>query len=237
MTPSIAIVTPGSIAYSSPLQSARMANGPSLWEWYHQCLSDVGEVRYFAPGEAKTVRGYDAVLVHEGLDRLEGGARQALAALRAGNRKVIWVEPHQRSTFSGAVFDPAFFESVDLVVKYQLVVYEALVRGMRSPENNLGPWAFFGHTSIAHSRPTGRGRPERICSNACRTRESDAGRVTAAAQPWTIRAPMRAHSVGASPHPADAAVNPARPQPSIRRAPARSDTAPAEMSSAANSTV
>lgn len=149
MTPSIAIVTPGSIAYSSPLQSARMANGPSLWEWYHQCLSDVGEVRYFAPGEAKTVRGYDAVLVHEGLDRLEGGARQALAALRAGNRKVIWVEPHQRSTFSGAVFDPAFFESVDLVVKYQLVDYEALVRGMRSPENNLGPWAFFGHTSIA----------------------------------------------------------------------------------------
>ena len=33
------------------------------------------------------------------------------------------------------------------------------------------------------------------------------------------------------------AVNAARPQPSIRRAPARSDTAPAEMSRAANRTV
>jgi len=86
------------------------------------------------------------------------------------------------------------------------------------------------HTATALARAAG-------SPNACRTSDSDAGSVTAAAQPWTIRQPMRAHSAGASPHPADAAVNTTRPQPSIRRAPARSDTAPAEMSRAANGTV
>ena len=86
------------------------------------------------------------------------------------------------------------------------------------------------HTATARARAAG-------SSNACRTRESDAGSVTAAAQPWTSRDPIRTHSAGASPHPADAAVNRARPQLNTWRAPARSDTEPAEMSSAANGTV
>ncbi|HWE09014.1 MAG TPA: WavE lipopolysaccharide synthesis family protein [Solirubrobacteraceae bacterium] len=129
-----------------------MAGTPSWWEWYHRCLSEVGELRYFSPAERATVSGFDVVLVHEGLERAEGGAAgaaRALAELRSGNRKLIWLEPHERSTFAASVFEPGFFHAVDLVVKYQLMEYAALVSGLRLPGNNLAPWALFGHTSIA----------------------------------------------------------------------------------------
>jgi hypothetical protein len=83
------------------------------------------------------------------------------------------------------------------------------------------------HTAMALTRRAG-------SVKACRTSASDAGSMTAAAQPWTVRPPMRKPSLGARPHAADAATNAASPMPNRRLAPTRSETAPAVISSAAN---
>jgi hypothetical protein len=85
-------------------------------------------------------------------------------------------------------------------------------------------------TATARARAAG-------SANACRTRASAEGSITAPAHACTTRPPTRTGSVGASPHAADATANTASPHPKTRCAPSRSDTAPAEMSSAANGTV
>lgn len=74
-------------------------------------------------------------------------------------------------------------------------------------------------------------------SYACRTRASDAGRTTAAATPWTTRAPISAGRVGARPQAAEARVKTVMPMPYARLAPARSAKAPVESISAANARV
>lgn len=61
--------------------------------------------------------------------------------------------------------------------------------------------------------------------------------ITAAAVPCTNLAATSTPIAGASPHAADAATNKPIPMPNARRAPARSENAPADSSSAANSSV
>lgn len=150
MTPSIAVVTPGAVPHVSALLPAAKAKAASDWEWYHRCLSTVGEVRYFGFRDLNGVAGFDVVLVHEGLEMaaLEW-TMSTLARIRGANGKLVWVEPHQRTTFAASVFEPDFFDVVDLVVKYQLMEYPALVAGLRSPQSDLAPWSLFGHSSLA----------------------------------------------------------------------------------------
>jgi hypothetical protein len=55
-------------------------------------------------------------------------------------------------------------------------------------------------------------RPRRAGSvKACRTSASDDGSMTAAAQPWTNRAPVSIPRPGAAPQAIEASVNPATP--------------------------
>lgn len=150
MSPQIAVITPEGAPNLSPLQSAQLAHAATEWEWYHRCISRIAEVHYFTLADWRQVTGFDAVLVHEALAAAApGGVVPALSQIRGRNGQLIWVEPHQRSTFGSAVFEHGFFDVVDRVAKYQLMAYESLVAGLRSPESNLAPWAFFGHSSIA----------------------------------------------------------------------------------------
>lgn len=147
---SLAVITPGPVANISPLLPGKTAGRATDWEWYHRCLSDVGEVRYLAPREWESATGFDAVLVHEGL-ALSTGAFTigALERLRSRNGKVVWVEPHDRTTFSAPVFERGFFDVVDLVAKYQLMDWPTLQRELETSDNSLAPWAFYGHASLA----------------------------------------------------------------------------------------
>jgi hypothetical protein len=150
MRPSIAVITPRAAGQLSALLPAELAKTPTEWEWYHRCLSTIARVRYFDAKEWESVSGFSAVLVHEGIETETGGLTvMALSKLRRRNAKLIWVEPHQRSTFAAPVFEPGFFDVVDRIAKYQLMKYEALLNGLRSAENNLAPWAFYGQSSIA----------------------------------------------------------------------------------------
>jgi len=123
---------------------------PTAWEWYHRCLSAIGRVGYFAPGQWEKVSGFSAVLVHEAIEN-ESPARavEMLAGLRERNASVIWIEPLPRTTFAAPVLEPGFFEVVDRVAKFQLMKYEALLAGLGSPHNNLAPWSLYGHSSLA----------------------------------------------------------------------------------------
>lgn len=150
MTPRVAVITPEALANLSPLLPGELAHAATEWEWYHRCLSKLADVRYFPLGDWTEVSGFDAVLVHEAIEAANPGATvPALSQLRSRNERLIWVEPHQRSTFAAAVFERGFFDVVDRLVKYQLMDYAALVAALRSPENNLAPWAFYGISSIA----------------------------------------------------------------------------------------
>src|SRR4051812_30055851 len=81
-------------------------------------------------------------------------------------------------------------------------------------------------------------RPRWRCSGyAWPIKAIDAGIITAAAEPWTNRAATSSASVGAKPHAADATAKRLRPKAKIRRAPARSVSAPDHKSSAANISV
>ena len=146
----IAVITPHLAGNLSPLLPAQMARAATEWEWYHRCLSQVADVEYFAMGDWREVSGFDAVLVHEAIEATTNGATLlALSQLRSRNEQLIWVEPHQRSTFGGPVFERGFFDIVDRIAKYQLMRYDALVEGLSSPQSNLAPWAFYAHSSIA----------------------------------------------------------------------------------------
>ena len=150
MSPSIAVISPEAAPNLTPLFPAKLARMSTEWEWYHRCLSRLADVQYFPLGDWTQVTGFDAVLVHEAIEAATVGTTMSvLSRLRHRNGKLIWVEPHHRSTFGATVFERGFFETVDRLVKYQLMEYAALVDGLRSPENNLAYWAFYGHTSIA----------------------------------------------------------------------------------------
>jgi hypothetical protein len=150
MSPRIAVITPEAVPNLSPLLPGEHALSATDWEWYHRCLSKLAEVRYFPLGDWMEVADFDAVLVHEAIEAATpGGTIAALSALRSRNRQLIWVEPHHRSTFAAAVFERGFFEVIDRLLKYQLMDYGSLVAALGSPENNLAPWAFYGHSSIA----------------------------------------------------------------------------------------
>src|SRR6266702_3871405 len=84
------------------------------------------------------------------------------------------------------------------------------------------------HTATARARLTESGY-------ACPISAIDDGMITAAAAPCTILAAISAPIAGASPHAADRRANSPTPAPNARRAPARSESAPADRSSAAAS--
>jgi hypothetical protein len=86
------------------------------------------------------------------------------------------------------------------------------------------------HTPTARTRLAG-------SAYAWRMRAIEDGISTAAAAPWTNRAATRAPSVGANPQAAEAAANTASPAAKARRAPIRSDSAPAVCSRAAKASV
>lgn len=145
----IAVITPGPVANVSPLLPGKKAGRATDWEWYHRCLSAIAEVQYVALDECSTVSGFDAVLVHECLELATGEFTiDALNRLRSANEKLVWVEPHERTTFSATVFRPGFFELVDRVAKYQLMSWPALQQSLASPLGDLAPWALYGHGSI-----------------------------------------------------------------------------------------
>ncbi|MBV9605106.1 MAG: hypothetical protein JO027_08365 [Solirubrobacterales bacterium] len=149
MSPQVAVISPEAVANLSPLLPGELARAATDWEWYHRSLSKLADVRYFPLGDWTEVTGFDAVLVHEAIEAATpGGVIPALSRLRGRNGRLIWVEPHQRSTFASAVFERGFFEVVDRLLKFQLMDYAALVDELRSPENNLAPWAFYGQSSI-----------------------------------------------------------------------------------------
>lgn len=150
MSPRLAVITPEAVPNLSPLLPGEHARSATDWEWYHRSLSKLADVQYFPLGDWMAVADFDAVLVHEAIEAAAPGATMtALSRLRSHNGRLIWVEPHQRSTFAAPVFERGFFEVVDRLLKYQLMDYAALVAGLGSPENNLAPWAFYGHSSIA----------------------------------------------------------------------------------------
>jgi hypothetical protein len=150
MSPRLAVITPEAVPNLSPLLPGEHARSATDWEWYHRCLSKLAEVRYFPLGDWMEVTDFDAVVVHEAIEAATpGGTITALSRLRSRNGRLIWVEPHHRSTFAPAVFARGFFEVIDRLLKYQLMDYTALVAALQSPENNLAPWAFYGHSSIA----------------------------------------------------------------------------------------
>src|SRR6185437_9649816 len=86
------------------------------------------------------------------------------------------------------------------------------------------------HTATARARLTG-------SEYAWLIRAIEAGIITAAAAPWKNRAATRAPSPGARPQAAEATTNTDRPAANARRAPIRSDSDPADSSSAANISV
>ncbi len=150
MSARVAVITPEAVPNLTPLLPGERALSATEWEWYHRCLSKLADVQYFPMGDWMEVADFDVVLVHEAIEAVAGGGiMSALSRLRTRNGGLIWVEPHHRSTFAPAVFERGFFEVVDRLLKYQLMDYAALVAALGSPENNLAPWAFYGHSSIA----------------------------------------------------------------------------------------
>ena len=86
------------------------------------------------------------------------------------------------------------------------------------------------HTATARARLTGSAYPWLM-------RAIEAGIITAAAVPCTNRAAISAPRLGARPQAAEAATNNPSPAANPRRAPTRSDSAPADSSRAANISV
>jgi hypothetical protein len=93
-----------------------------------------------------------------------------------------------------------------------------------------GP-AAIARPPIAPQRPTT--APRRSAGNAAVSKVSDSGMIAAAPMPWTARAASSKPTVGASAHPAEAALNTASPAMNIWRRPSRSPRAAAVMIPAA----
>jgi hypothetical protein len=86
------------------------------------------------------------------------------------------------------------------------------------------------HSAMALALATG-------SPNACRTRAREAGSISAAALPCTTRAAISRPRLGARPQAMEATVKTDSPAANARLAPNRSEHAPADSSSAANSSV
>lgn len=146
--PRICILTPFEDSSDSPLWP-ELAHPPARkWNWYHRCLDVTCDGAYTPLDQHRAVADFDAVLVHEGLfGLLVDETTAALARLRERNGRVIWIEQHERSTFSGAVLQDGFFRVVDLVLKHQLLRWPALRDALASGTPDPGPWALYGHRS------------------------------------------------------------------------------------------
>jgi hypothetical protein len=145
---SVCILTPREDHNDSPLWPELEYAPGRKWSWYHECLDATCDGAYALLEQHGEVNGFDAVLVHEGLfTLLEDRTVDALARLRGANGRVIWVEQHERTLFSGAVFLDGFFDAVDLVLKHQLMRWPTLRDALKSGRPDLGPWALFGYPS------------------------------------------------------------------------------------------
>jgi len=144
----IAILTPKAGANCSPLDPFGGDTNGRKWTYYHRCLEERGGVRYLEPGDWESVRGYQYAFVHEALyDVLGERTIAALQTLKRNNGRVIWVELHEKSIFSGACFLPGFFAAVDRVLKHQLVDWDFLKSELRKPVNRLAPHVIYGKPS------------------------------------------------------------------------------------------
>ena len=145
----VAILTLTADNCTSPLFPKLPSEGARKWDYYDLCLRQIGEVQYFQISDWESVQDYNYVFVHETLyEAFAENVPEILAQLKSRNGKVIWVELHEKSIYSGALFLEGFLDHVDLILKHQLVDWDFLKGELRNPHNNLAPYAFFGQPNI-----------------------------------------------------------------------------------------
>ena len=116
--------------------------------YYHMCLREWGDVRYVQPTSWRNAIGSDYIFVHESVyDRLGNDTVSALTELKRNCGRLIWVELHEKSVFSGACFLPGFFAAVDRVLKHRFVDWDFLMGQLRNPVNLLAPHIIYGKPS------------------------------------------------------------------------------------------
>lgn len=134
---------------TSPIFPMLPSEGARKWDYYDLCLRQVGEVQYFTYDKRDEISDFDYVFVHETFyEALGERVPEELRKLKARNRKIFWVELHEKSIFSGALFLDGFLDQVDLILKHQLLDFDFLKEELKNPENNLAPYAFFGQPNI-----------------------------------------------------------------------------------------
>jgi hypothetical protein len=146
----VAVLTPPEIGNNSSLLPRSGSTNGRKWTYYDLCIRDWGRTKYFRVEDWERVRDFRYVFVHEGLfDALGPETSESLRMLKDNNGKVIWVELHEKSVFSGAFFQPDFFDTVDLVLKHQLIETSFLKDELSRTTNRLAPHAVYGKATYA----------------------------------------------------------------------------------------
>ena len=124
------------------------ANGRK-WDYYDRCLRQSHSVSYFRPRFWERIQGYDCLFIHETLwERFGDKTVEVLARLKRQNGKIIWVELHEKSLYSPAIFQDGFFETVDLTLKHQMLEFNFLKQELQRHETTLAPLQFYAQHDL-----------------------------------------------------------------------------------------
>jgi len=119
------------------------------WDYYDECLQRVCSVDYYNESNWKEITGYDIVLVNDSLDNEWGDDTVLhLKTIKSKNARIHWIELHEKVVYSAACFLPEFWDTVDLVLKHQLVEFDILKETLANPSNCLAAYRFYGVSDL-----------------------------------------------------------------------------------------
>jgi hypothetical protein len=143
--PKIAVLTPFEDLNCSPLYPYLKYAPGKKWTYYDLCLRTEAQVKYLPLEKHHKVKGYKTVYIHENLyDKYPDQLIEILSTLKRNNDRLIWVELHEKSLFSEAIFKQGFWEQIDLVLKHQLLEFDILKAELAKPLPHIGPYQLFG---------------------------------------------------------------------------------------------
>lgn len=137
----VAIITPFKDTNNSPLYYKGMYKPGIKWLYYHNILSKNTNLQYFRIEEYERIKNYDYVFIHESFYDIFGDRTVTmLNDIKMQNKILYWIELHEKSFFSEAVFLDGFFETIDRIYKHQLLEFDFLKDNLKEEYGNLVPF-------------------------------------------------------------------------------------------------
>lgn len=119
------------------------------WLYYSLCLQSVANLKYYSLSNWDKIIDFDYVYVHEyAYEYFKDRIENIITHLKQNNHKLIWLELHNKITYSGAIFIKGLVSNLDSIYKSQILPFSKIKSVLRGEAAGVLPYFYYRHGSF-----------------------------------------------------------------------------------------